>query len=27
MLASGVIQDAGYNLAAGIAAMTIKLKQ
>ena len=27
MLASGIIQDAGYNLAAGIAAMTIKLKQ
>ena len=27
MLASGVIQDAGYNLAAGVAAMTIKLKQ
>jgi hypothetical protein len=27
MLASGVIKDAGYNLAAGIAAMTIKLKQ
>ena len=27
MLASGVIQDAGYNLAAGIAAMTIRLKQ
>ena len=27
MLASGVIQDAGYNLAVGIAAMTIKLKQ
>ena len=26
MLASGVIKDAGYNLAAGIAAMTIKLK-
>jgi hypothetical protein len=27
MLASGIIQDAGYNLAAGVAAMTIKLKQ
>jgi hypothetical protein len=27
MLASGIVQDAGYNLAAGIAAMTIKLKQ
>ncbi|SEP27587.1 Protein of unknown function [Rhodospirillales bacterium URHD0017] len=27
MVASGIIQDAGYNLAAGIAAMTIKLKQ
>ena len=27
MLASGVVQDAGYNLATGIAAMTIKLKQ
>ena len=27
MLASGIIQDAGYNLAAGIAAMTIRLKQ
>ena len=27
MLASGVIEDAGYNLALGIAAMTIKLKQ
>ena len=26
MLASGVIEDAGYNLAAGVAAMTIKLK-
>jgi uncharacterized protein DUF992 len=26
MLASGIVQDAGYNLAAGIAAMTIKLK-
>lgn len=26
MLASGVIKDAGYNLAAGIAAMTLKLK-
>jgi hypothetical protein len=27
MLASGVVQDAGYNLATGIAEMTIKLKQ
>jgi hypothetical protein len=27
MLASGVIQDAGYNLATGVAAMTIKLKR
>jgi hypothetical protein len=27
MLASGVVQDAGYNLATGIAAMTIKLKR
>lgn len=27
MVSSGIIQDAGYNLAAGIAAMTIKLKQ
>lgn len=27
MVASGVVQDAGYNLATGIAAMTIKLKQ
>jgi Protein of unknown function (DUF992) len=27
MLASGVIKDAGYNLATGVAAMTIKLKQ
>ena len=27
MLASGVVRDAGYNLATGIAAMTIKLKQ
>jgi hypothetical protein len=27
MLASGVVQDAGYNLATGIAAMTLKLKQ
>jgi hypothetical protein len=27
MLASGVIKDAGYNLAVGVAAMTIKLKQ
>jgi hypothetical protein len=27
MLASGVVQDAGYNLATGIAAMTIRLKQ
>lgn len=26
MLASGVVKDAGYNLAAGIAAMTIRLK-
>ena len=26
MLASGVIKDAGYNLAAGVAAMTLKLK-
>ena len=26
MLASGIVKDAGYNLAAGIAAMTIKLK-
>lgn len=26
MLASGVVQDAGYNLATGIAAMTIKYK-
>jgi hypothetical protein len=27
MVSSGVIQDAGYNLAAGVAAMTIRLKQ
>jgi hypothetical protein len=27
MLASGVVQDAGYNLATGIAEMTLKLKQ
>ena len=27
MLASGVVKDAGYNLATGIAAMTIRLKQ
>ena len=27
MLASGVVKDAGYNLATGVAAMTIKLKQ
>jgi hypothetical protein len=27
MLASGIVKDAGYNLAAGVAAMTIKLKQ
>ena len=27
MVSSGVIQDAGYNLATGIAGMTIKLKQ
>ena len=27
MVSSGIIQDAGYNLAAGIAAMTTKLKQ
>jgi len=27
MLASGVVQDAGYNLATGIAAMTIRLKR
>ncbi len=26
MLASGIVKDAGYNLAAGVAAMTIKLK-
>ncbi len=26
MLASGVVKDAGYNLAAGVAAMTLKLK-
>ena len=26
MLASGVVQDAGYNLATGVAAMTLKLK-
>ena len=26
MLASGVVQDAGYNLATGIAAMTLKVK-
>ena len=26
MLASGVVQDAGYNLATGIAEMTIRLK-
>jgi hypothetical protein len=26
MLASGVVQDAGYNLATGVAAMTIRLK-
>ena len=26
MIASGIVQDAGYNLAAGIAEMTIKLK-
>jgi hypothetical protein len=26
MLASGVVKDAGYNLATGVAAMTIKLK-
>jgi Protein of unknown function (DUF992) len=27
MLASGVVKDAGYNLATGVAAMTIRLKQ
>ncbi|WP_295137141.1 DUF992 domain-containing protein [uncultured Reyranella sp.] len=27
MLSSGVIKDAGYNLATGVAAMTIRLKQ
>jgi hypothetical protein len=27
MLASGIVKDAGYNLAAGVAAMTIRLKQ
>jgi Protein of unknown function (DUF992) len=27
MVASGIIKDAGYNLAAGVAAMTIRLKQ
>lgn len=27
MIASGIIQDAGYNLAMGIGAMTLKLKQ
>src|SRR5215207_6269598 len=27
MLESGIVKDAGYNLAAGVAAMTIKLKQ
>jgi len=26
MLASGVVKDAGYNLATGVAAMTIRLK-
>ncbi|WP_422002287.1 DUF992 domain-containing protein [Reyranella sp.] len=26
MLASGIVKDAGYNLAAGVAAMTLKLK-
>ena len=27
MVSSGVIEDAGYNLATGVAAMTIRLKQ
>jgi hypothetical protein len=27
MLASGIVQDAGYNLATGIGAMTLKLRQ
>ena len=27
MIASGIVQDAGYNLAMGIGAMTLKLKQ